>query len=208
MEDGVDVLSLSIGPSSIPPGPASFLNILEMELLLATKAGVFVVQAAGNGGPGPSSILSFSPWIMSVAASSTDRKYNNSMRLGSGQSLSGIGLSRTALMPFLLILQTLALLLFSFYEFYLIYVKMNRLVRLEKLYVYNLKFLGSSVNFSCMLTFIILNLLYLHFNDNISLLKSLGLFSQSKCVENINVKKQGISFIVSSDRFISNYQFS
>lgn len=100
VEDGVDVLSLSIGPSTVPPGPASFLNILEMELLLATKAGVFVVQAAGNAGPGPGSILSFSPWIMTVAASTTDRKYNNTVRLGSGHSLSGYGLSRMAHHPF------------------------------------------------------------------------------------------------------------
>ncbi|KAG5228794.1 subtilisin protease [Salix suchowensis] len=93
VEDGVDILSLSIGPSSVPSGPASFLNVLEMELLFATKAGVFVVQAAGNGGPSPSSILSFSPWITSVAASIIDRKYNSSIILGNGRSFSGTGLA-------------------------------------------------------------------------------------------------------------------
>jgi hypothetical protein len=94
VEDGVDILSLSIGPSSVPPGPASFLNILEVQLLFATKAGVSVVQAVGNRGPDSSTVLSFSPWITSVAASTTDRKYNNSIILGNGQVLSGIGLSR------------------------------------------------------------------------------------------------------------------
>lgn len=94
MEDGVDILNLSIGPSSVPHGAASFLDILEVELLLATKAGVSVIQAVGNGGPDFSSVLSFSPWIMSVAASITDRKYNNSIVLANGQVLSGIGLSR------------------------------------------------------------------------------------------------------------------
>lgn len=94
MEDGVDILSLSIGPSAIPPGPAAFLNILEVELLFATKAGVSVIQAVGNAGPASSSILSFSPWVTSVAASTTDRKYNNSIILGTGQSLPGTGLSR------------------------------------------------------------------------------------------------------------------
>ncbi|XP_072955477.1 subtilisin-like protease SBT2.5 isoform X2 [Typha angustifolia] len=93
VEDGVDILSLSIGPSSVPPGPASFLNILEVQLLFATKAGVSVVQAVGNRGPDSSTVLSFSPWITSVAASTTDRKYNNSIILGNGQVLSGIGLS-------------------------------------------------------------------------------------------------------------------
>ena len=65
-----------------------------MELLFAAKAGVSVIQAVGNGGPASSSILSFSPWVTSVAASTTDRKYNNSIILGTGQSLPGTGLSR------------------------------------------------------------------------------------------------------------------
>ncbi|KAK9144712.1 hypothetical protein Sjap_004615 [Stephania japonica] len=93
VEDGVDIISLSIGPSSVPPGASAFLNVLEMELLFATRAGVLVIQAAGNGGPTSSSILSFSPWITSVAASITDRRYNTSIILGNGQSFSGAGLA-------------------------------------------------------------------------------------------------------------------
>ncbi|GFP93784.1 subtilisin-like protease sdd1 [Phtheirospermum japonicum] len=93
VEDGVDILSLSIGPASVPSGPSAFLNVLDLELLFATKAGVLVVQAVGNGGPSPSSVLSFSPWITSVAASITDRKYNNSITLGNGLHLSGSGLA-------------------------------------------------------------------------------------------------------------------
>ncbi|XP_002524360.2 subtilisin-like protease SBT2.6 [Ricinus communis] len=104
VEDGVDILSLSIGPSSVPPGPSAFLNVLEMELLFATKAGIFVVQAAGNGGPSSSSVLSFSPWITSAAASITDRKYNNTIILGNGKSFSGTGLAppTSGEVPFLL----------------------------------------------------------------------------------------------------------
>ncbi|CAI9095604.1 OLC1v1031592C1 [Oldenlandia corymbosa var. corymbosa] len=93
VEDGVDILNLSVGPSKVPSGPSAFLNLLELELLFATRAGVLVVQAAGNGGPSPSSMLSFSPWITTVAASITDRKYNSSIKLGSGQSLTGSGLA-------------------------------------------------------------------------------------------------------------------
>ncbi|GAV92224.1 Peptidase_S8 domain-containing protein/Inhibitor_I9 domain-containing protein [Cephalotus follicularis] len=92
VEDGVDILSLSIGPSTVPSGP-SFLDVLEMALLFATKAGVLVVQSAGNRGPSSSSILSFSPWITSVAASVTDRHYINIIRLNNGQRFYGIGLS-------------------------------------------------------------------------------------------------------------------
>ncbi|KAL5748377.1 hypothetical protein ACOSP7_025414 [Xanthoceras sorbifolium] len=93
VEDGVDIISLSVGPSAVPSGPSAFLNLLEMELLFATRAGVLVIQAAGNGGPSSSSILSFSPWITSIAASVTDRKYNNTIKLGNGQSFSGTGLA-------------------------------------------------------------------------------------------------------------------
>ncbi|XVE57550.1 hypothetical protein DITRI_Ditri04bG0099400 [Diplodiscus trichospermus] len=94
VEDGVDILSLSVGVSSVPPGLSAVLNVLDMELLFATKAGVLVVQAAGNGGPSTSSVISISPWITSVAASITDRKYNTTILLGNGQSFSGTGLAR------------------------------------------------------------------------------------------------------------------
>ncbi|KAL6903794.1 hypothetical protein ACP4OV_004607 [Aristida adscensionis] len=88
VEDGVNVISLSMGPSSMSSGPASFLNLLETQLLLATKAGVSVVQAVGNGGPDANTVVSFSPWILSVAASTTDRKYSKSIISGNGQVIS------------------------------------------------------------------------------------------------------------------------
>nr|CAB3485293.1 unnamed protein product [Digitaria exilis] len=88
VEDGVDVISLSMAPSSVSPGPASFLNLLEVQLLLATKAGVSVVQAVGNAGPDENTVVSFSPWILSVAASTTDRKYRKSIIIGNGKSFS------------------------------------------------------------------------------------------------------------------------
>ncbi|TVU15010.1 hypothetical protein EJB05_38508 [Eragrostis curvula] len=88
VEDGVDVISLSMAPDSVPTGPATFLNLLETQLLLATKAGVIVVQAAGNGGPDANSVVSFSPWILTVAASTTDRKYRKSIITGDGKTYS------------------------------------------------------------------------------------------------------------------------
>lgn len=102
VEDGVDILSLSVGPSSVPSGDSAFLNVLEVQLLFATRAGVLVVQAAGNGGPSSRSMLSFSPWVTSVAASTTDRRYTNSIVLGNGQTFSGSGLSRKCFLPFFL----------------------------------------------------------------------------------------------------------
>jgi hypothetical protein len=64
-----------------------------MAMLSASRAGVFIAQAAGNSGPNPLSIRSFSPWICSVAASVTDRTYPNSMVLGNNVTIQGIGIA-------------------------------------------------------------------------------------------------------------------
>ncbi|PKI56684.1 subtilisin-like protease SBT2.5 [Punica granatum] len=94
VHDGVDILSLSVGPNS-PPATmkTTFLNPFDATLLSAVKAGVFVAQAAGNGGPFPKTLVSYSPWITSVAAAVDDRRYKNHLILGNGKILAGLGLS-------------------------------------------------------------------------------------------------------------------
>nr|CAD1841479.1 unnamed protein product [Ananas comosus var. bracteatus] len=92
-QDGVDIISLSITPNRRPPGIATFFNPIDMALLSATKAGIFVVQAAGNTGPSPKSMSSFSPWIFTVGASAHDRIYNNYLVLGNNLTISGVGLA-------------------------------------------------------------------------------------------------------------------
>lgn len=93
--DGVDILNLSVGPNS-PPATTktTFLNPFDATILSAVKAGVFVAQAAGNGGPFSKTMVSFSPWIASVAAAIDDRWYKNHLILGNGKTLTGVGLSR------------------------------------------------------------------------------------------------------------------
>lgn len=94
VHDGVDILNLSVGPNSPPAATkTTFLNPFDVALLSAVKAGIFVAQAAGNGGPFPKTVLSYSPWITSVAAAIDDRRYKNHLFLGNGKILSGIGLS-------------------------------------------------------------------------------------------------------------------
>ncbi|XWS52267.1 hypothetical protein CRYUN_Cryun11dG0053900 [Craigia yunnanensis] len=94
VHDGVDILSLSVGPNSPPTTTkTTFLNPFDATLLAAVKAGVFVAQAAGNGGPFPKTLVSYSPWIASVAAAIDDRRYKNHLTLGTGKILAGIGLS-------------------------------------------------------------------------------------------------------------------
>lgn len=94
VHDGVDILSLSVGPNS-PPATTktTFLNPFDATLLAAVKAGVFVAQAAGNGGPFPKTLVSYSPWIVSVAAAIDDRRYKNHLTLGNEKVLPGLGLS-------------------------------------------------------------------------------------------------------------------
>ncbi|KAK9017774.1 hypothetical protein V6N11_000778 [Hibiscus sabdariffa] len=94
VHDGVDILSLSVGPNSPPTTTkTTFLNPFDATLLAAVKAGVFVAQAAGNGGPFPKTLVSYSPWITSVAAAIDDRRYKNHLTLGNGKILAGLGLS-------------------------------------------------------------------------------------------------------------------
>ncbi|KAF8409609.1 hypothetical protein HHK36_005687 [Tetracentron sinense] len=92
-QDGVDILTLSIGPDAPPEDTLTFLNVFDIFMLFARRAGVFVVQAAGNQGPTPSTVVSFSPWAMGVAACSTDRSFPGTLLLGDGQKIGGVGLS-------------------------------------------------------------------------------------------------------------------
>ncbi|KAK9267544.1 hypothetical protein L1049_009972 [Liquidambar formosana] len=91
--DGVDILALSIGPDEPPEDTPTFLNVFDIFMLFAQRAGVFVVQAAGNHGPDAASVVSFSPWAVGVAACSTDRSYPATLYLGNGQNFGGVGLS-------------------------------------------------------------------------------------------------------------------
>lgn len=91
--DGVDILTLSIGPDEPPDDTLTFLSVFEIFMLSARKAGVFVVQAAGNHGPDQYSVVSYSPWAVGVAASTTDRSYSCTLILGNGQIITGVGLS-------------------------------------------------------------------------------------------------------------------
>ncbi|KAJ1285569.1 hypothetical protein BS78_03G289300 [Paspalum vaginatum] len=92
-EDNVDIISLSITPNRRPPGLATFFNPIDMALLSAVKAGIFVVQAAGNTGPSPKSMSSYSPWIFTVGASAHDRVYSNYIVLGNNLTIQGVGLA-------------------------------------------------------------------------------------------------------------------
>lgn len=79
----------SVGPKEPTEETMTFLSMFDISLLFARKVGVFVVQAAGNKGPTSSSVVSFSLWSVSVAASTTNRRYPASLR-GNGLILNGV----------------------------------------------------------------------------------------------------------------------
>ncbi|CAI0467709.1 unnamed protein product [Linum tenue] len=109
IHDEVDVLVVSVGPDTPPEDTdVTFLSVFDVTMLFARRAGVFVVQAAGNLGPDPFTVVSYSPWAVGVAACRTDRTYPAFLVLGDDvdvhQFVSGVGLSAPTLGSFLLVL--------------------------------------------------------------------------------------------------------
>nr|GEZ77911.1 subtilisin-like protease SBT2.4 [Tanacetum cinerariifolium] len=93
IKDRVDILSLSIGPDTPPKKTLTMLSMFDIFMLFARKAGVLVIQAAGNRGSGPYTTASYSLWSIGVASCDTNGTYPGSLVLGNGQRISGIGLS-------------------------------------------------------------------------------------------------------------------
>lgn len=85
VDDGVDVLSISIGGFSIP----FFNDTLAIGAFAAIQKGIFVSCSAGNSGPFNSSVVNEAPWILTVGASSIDRNIVATAKLGNGAEYDG-----------------------------------------------------------------------------------------------------------------------
>ena len=85
--DGVDVINFSISGTR-----TNFRDPVEIAFLFAADAGVFVAASAGNDGTA-SSVAHPSPWITTVAASTHDRGYANTLTLGNGAVIQGVSLT-------------------------------------------------------------------------------------------------------------------
>lgn len=83
--DGVNVINFSVGDNvdTFGPDELSFLN--------ASAAGIFVSAAAGNAGPGASTVDNAMPWETTDAAGSFDQAFTKKVTLGNGSTYSGIG---------------------------------------------------------------------------------------------------------------------
>lgn len=87
--DGADVINFSVGGDASPT-----LDGVELAFEGAAEAGIFVSASAGNSGPGPSTSDHPSPWLTTVAAS-TSYNYENTIVLGNGVKLVGASISTT-----------------------------------------------------------------------------------------------------------------
>ncbi|KAL3738071.1 hypothetical protein ACJRO7_019579 [Eucalyptus globulus] len=84
-EDGVDVLSLSLGGNSQP----FYSDLIATGAFAATQKGILVSCSAGNSGPSSGTLSNEAPWILTVGASSIDRSIKATARLGNGKEFDG-----------------------------------------------------------------------------------------------------------------------
>ncbi|KAJ1442158.1 Peptidase S8/S53 domain [Sesbania bispinosa] len=90
IRDGVHILSLSLGAQS--PQGDYFSDAISVGSFHAASRGVLVVASAGNEGR-PGSATNLAPWILTAAASSTDRDFTSDIILGNGAKITGESLS-------------------------------------------------------------------------------------------------------------------
>ncbi|CAI0412172.1 unnamed protein product [Linum tenue] len=94
--DGVDIISVSLGATN-PKG--YFEDSIAIGTFHAMRHGILTSTSAGNDGPTPGSVNNAAPWLLSVAASSIDRKFMTKIQLGNGASYEGVSINTVNLYP-------------------------------------------------------------------------------------------------------------
>ncbi|EXC04834.1 Subtilisin-like protease [Morus notabilis] len=88
IDDGVDVLSLSIGGGLND----YYRDTVAIGTFAAVAHGIVVSVSAGNGGPGSGSLSNVAPWLTTVGAGTLDRDFPAYVSLGNGQKYKGVSL--------------------------------------------------------------------------------------------------------------------
>jgi len=90
--DGVDVINFSISGGNNP-----YSDAVELAFASAYENGVFVATSAGNSGPTPETVAHRSPWVTTVAASTSNRHFLTTLALqgDNGDTLSLTGATVT-----------------------------------------------------------------------------------------------------------------
>ncbi|KAL3830946.1 hypothetical protein ACJIZ3_019748 [Penstemon smallii] len=87
IEDGIDVLSLSIATS-----PPLYHDPVAIATFAAMENSIFVTSAAGNSGPSLNTISVGAPWHLTVGAGTIGRSFTGNIALGSGALITGVSL--------------------------------------------------------------------------------------------------------------------
>ncbi|KAL2326648.1 hypothetical protein Fmac_025706 [Flemingia macrophylla] len=90
--DGVDIISISLGPQMVVY-PNYFEDVFAIGSFHAMKKGILTSHAAGNSGPDLYTISNNAPWLLSVAASTIDRKFLTRVQLGDGTVYEGVSVN-------------------------------------------------------------------------------------------------------------------
>lgn len=87
INDGVHVLTLSIGASSLPLyAEVDGRDAIAIGSFHAVQRGITVVCGAGNNGPSQQTVKNIAPWIITVAASTMDRAFKTQIILGNNKT--------------------------------------------------------------------------------------------------------------------------
>ncbi|KAL4188136.1 hypothetical protein AMTRI_Chr09g42600 [Amborella trichopoda] len=85
VQDGVDVVSISLGGDSRP----FYEDAIAIGAFSAIQKGVFVSCAAGNNGPDHYTLSSDAPWLLTVGASTLDRAIRANPKLENSETFLG-----------------------------------------------------------------------------------------------------------------------